>query len=574
MVVSASRLRVSIGFASESGRRAANEDFALAREEIRGGGECLAIIADGMGGAAGGRLAAEIAVRGFVEAYEAMPRTLGIDRAAARALAAMNRWIHAVASRDPAHRGMATTLSALVLRGRRAHVVHVGDTRIYRLREGHLACLTHDHVHAHPDLRHVLVRAVGLEESVRADYAQHELRPHDRFLLCTDGVHGVLDEPRLARFLGQRGAPEEAARALVEAALRAGGRDNATALVLDVLALPAADWIDLESAAAGLPVLEAPRAGDVVDGFRLLEMIADGRYSRLFRAEDLLESRTVVLKFPKPRVDSDRQYRRAFVREHWIAAQVRSPYVMEVVELPPGRQTRLYTVMPCYAGESLEQRLRRAPPVTLEEGVAIGIKLAKAVYALNRARVIHRDIKPDNVLLERNGGLRLLDLGAARLPAMEHESGGEAAAGDIPGTPSYMAPELFDGARGDERAEVYALGVTLYRMWSTGRYPYGEIEPFSHPRFVRRTPLTRHRPDLPAWLDAVIARATAVDPAERHGDAMELALELERELAHGPPPQALSPSRCRPLYERDPLRFWQVVAVVLALALLLALILR
>lgn len=557
------RLEVGIGFASETGRRAANDDFALARAGLHGG-EVVAVVADGLG--PDGRLAAEIAVRGFLEAYEGLPRTLGVDRAASRALAAMNRWIHAEANCHPARRGMATAFSALILRGRRAHVVHVGDTRIYRLRDGRLVRLTHDHVHGHPDMRHVLVRAVGLEDSVRADYAQHDLRPHDRFLLCTDGVHAMLSEARLAQLLARRSAPEEGARQAVQEALQAGSQDNATALIVDVLAVPAADWLDLQSAAAALPVLEVPRPGEVVDGFRLLETIGEGRYSRLFRAEDLLEPREVVLKFPHPRVASDEQYRRAFVRESWIASQVKSPYVVEVIELPAGRQTRLYTVMPRYAGESLEQRLRRQPLVALEEGVAIGIKLAKAVYALNRARIIHRDIKPENVILEQAGaGLRLLDLGVARLPGVE-----ETETEEIPGTPSYMAPELFDGSPGDERSEVYALGVTLYRLFSGGRYPYGEVEVFTHPRFARRTPLARHRPDLPAWLDAVLARATAVDPAERHGDAMELAFDLENHLTRGAPSGA---SRRRSLYERDPLRFWQALAALLALGWLLTLML-
>lgn len=559
------RLQVSIGFASETGRRATNDDFALAREGVHGG-EVLAALADGLGGGPAGRLAAETTVRGFVEAYEGLPRTLGVDRAASRALATMNRWIHAESRRNPAQRGMASTFSALILRGRRAHVVHVGDTRIYRLRGGRLACITQDHVHDHPDLRHVLYRAVGLEEHVRADYAVYDLAPHDRYLLCTDGVHGVLVAARLAEILSRRAVPEESARRLVDAALMAGGQDNATALVLDVLAVPAVERFDLESAAAALPILELPRVGEVVDGFRLIELIADGRYSRLFRAEDLFEPREVVLKFPNPRMASDEQYRRAFVREGWIASQVKSPYVAEVIELPSGRQTRLYTAMPHYSGESLEKRLRRAPPLALAEGIETGIRLAKAVYALNRLRVIHRDIKPENVILEAGGrGLKLLDLGVARLPGVEGTD-----AEEIPGTPSYMAPELFDGAPGDERSEVYALGVTLYRAFSGGRYPYGEIEAFSRPRFNKRSPLARYRPDLPAWLDAVLGRATAVDPAERHGDVMELAFELEHHLTHGAP--AAPPKRS--LYERDPLRFWQVLAAALAVALVLALFVR
>jgi serine/threonine protein kinase len=221
--------------------------------------------------------------------------------------------------------------------------------------------------------------------------------------------------------------------------------------------------------------------------------------------------------------------------------------------------------MPHYRAESLDVRLRRAPQVGLAEGVDIGAKLGRAIYALNRLRIIHRDIKPDNVLLlaGQGAGLKLLDLGVARLPGTEEEP-----SGDIPGTPSYMAPELFNGESGDERSDVYAYGATLYCMFSGGHYPYGEIEAFSTPRFSKRTPLARYRPDLPAWLDAYLARATAVDPRERHGDAMELALELEHNLARGP---AVPPPRRVSLYERNPLRFWQAVSLLLLLALLLSL---
>jgi serine/threonine protein phosphatase PrpC len=563
------QLQTRVGFVSETGKRVGNEDFVAARDgngQARAVTDALAAIADGMGGGPGGRLAAETTVRGFVDAYYSLPVTLGVDRAAARALTSMNRWVHSQGRQDERLRDMATTFSALILRGRQAHVVHVGDTRIYRLREHSLQRLTTDHTHRHPDMQHVLLRAVGLEDTVRADFATHDVRLHDRFLLCSDGVHSVLADNRMREILDKRASPQESAGQLVEAALAAGSQDNATALVLDVVGLPGADRSDLETAAAALPIQELPRTGDSVDGFVLTEEISDGRYSRLFRAQDTLEPREVILKFPHPRVAADAEYRRAFVREAWIAAQVRSPYVGEVIELAPGRQTRLYTVMPYYPGETLEKRLRRTPAVTLEAGVDVGLKLAKAVYALNRLRIIHRDIKPENVILVADGqgarGVKLLDLGVARLPGVP-----ETASEEIPGTPSYMAPELFSGQPGDERSEVYALGVTLYRMFSVGEYPYGEIEAFSHPRFNKRQPLNRYRPDLPAWLDEVLARATAVEPESRFGDAMELAFELENGLARG----ARRFSAPRPLYERNPVRFWQIIALLLALALILSL---
>ena len=255
-----------------------------------------------------------------------------------------------------------------------------------------------------------------------------------------------------------------------------------------------------------LPILELPSSGETIDDFVLEEMLSDGRYSRLFVAIDKRQSRKLVLKFPHPRVASEGSYRLAFVREAWVAARVRSLWIGEIIEVPAGRQTRLYSVMPLYEGETLEQRLNRSPQLSLSEGIGIATKLARAVATLHRAGIIHRDIKPDNVILLAGGGLRLVDLGVARVPLLE-----DFPAQDIPGTPSYMAPELFAGRAGDEFSDLYALGVTVYRMF-TAAYPYGEIEPFSRPRFGKPVALSRYRPDLPAWLDAVIGKALAVDP--------------------------------------------------------------
>ncbi len=218
--------------------------------------------------------------------------------------------------------------------------------------------------------------------------------------------------------------------------------------------------------------------------------------------------------------------------------------------------------MPFYDGETLEARLRRAPPISLHQGVTMGLKLAKAVAALHRFGIIHRDIKPDNVVIESDGGQKLIDLGVVRLPRME-----DFPPGDVPGTPSYMAPELFNGEPGDELSDIFAIGVTLYRAFSGGAYPYGEIEPFSRPRFGKPVPLGKYRPDLPAWLDRVIARAIAVDRRERFDDVTRLILELEEGFASGPQRKAAFV----PLYQRNPLLVWKLISIALALALAIAL---
>ena len=559
-------IKISVGFVSETGPRKRNEDFAGAvfgpelpvpRRDV------VAAIADGIGSTKGGREAAEIAVRGFLDGFCDLPETMEVRRAAAIVLNSLNGWIHSQGQRDPALMGMGSTFTALVLRGRIAHVLHVGDTRAYRFSRDRLSLLTEDHIRQDGTGRSsTLVRALGVETEVRLDYTSQVVAQHDRFLLCSDGVHAFLPTEAIADILRERVSSEDTARALVAAALDAGSNDNCTALVLDVVGLETAQSADIGANIVELPLNAVPQGGETIDGFVLKVLLSEGRYTRLFGAEDEVEGGEVALKFPKPLVASVDTYRAAFVREAWVGARVTSPWLGHVIELPPGRQSCLYTVMPLYQGELLETRLTRRPALGLEEGRNIATLLARAAAALHRAGIIHRDIKPDNVILEREGSLKLIDLGVVRVRGME-----DFPPQDIPGTPAYMAPEMFDGEAGNEATDIYALGVTMFRAF-TGEFPYGNSDATGRPRRDRPTPLSALRPDLPAWLQAALGRAIARDPADRFRDMAEFAVEMEA----GPARAPLEPPRPRTLLERNPVRFWQGVAALLALALLVSLL--
>jgi serine/threonine protein phosphatase PrpC len=559
-----SGVRASVGFASQTGPRQRNEDFAGAVfgwELPQPRHDVVAAIADGIGGAKGGRVAAETAVRGFLDGFCDLPETMEVRRAAAGVVTALNGWIYSQGQRDTALAGMGCTFTALVLRGRIAHILHVGDTRAYRLGGDRLSLHTTDHGREDGSGRsHILIRALGVETEVRLDYATQPLARHDRFLLCSDGVHGVLTADAIADILRERSASDEAARALVAAALDSGSADNCTAMVIDVVELPTVESADIGAALGQLPLIPVPVDGETVDGFLLKVLVSDGRYTRLFGAIDEIEGGEVVLKFPKPQVAAVATYRAAFVREAWVGARVHSPWVVRTIELPPGRQTCLYTVMPLYQGELLETRLTRR--LGLEEGRNIAIKLARGAAALHRAGIIHRDIKPDNIMLEPDGSLKLLDLGVVRVPGLE-----DSPPENIPGTAAYMAPEMFDGEAGNEATDQYALGVTLFRAF-TGEFPYGNPDATSPPRRDRPKPLSALRPDLPAWLEAAIGRAIAIDPAKRFRDMTEFAVEMET----GPARAPAAVRGPRTFYERNPVQFWQGVAALLALALLVSLL--
>jgi len=555
-------VRASVGFFSDAGPRPDNQDFAAAlfgwelqppRHDV------IAVLADGIGGARGGRIAAETAVRGFLDGFCDLPETIPVQQAAANVAATLNGWIHAQSQRDTLLAGMGCTLTALVLRGHAAHILHAGDSRLYRLRGESLACLTSDHVRRTDD-GSILTRALGVEADLRLDYVSQPAALHDRYLLTSDGLHGALAPETMTAILRKRPAPQDAARALVAAALERGSGDNCTALVVDVVHLPSTTYADIAGSIARLPLIATPNVGQEVDGFLLKALISEGRYSRLFAARDLAENDDVVLKFPKPEAASPEMHRQAFLREQWAGRMVQNPWVGQVVELAPGRQNCLYTVMPLYEGELLETRAARRPQLELEQARAIGVKLARGAAALHRAGIIHRDIKPDNVILESGSGLKLIDLGTARIAALE-ETGSK----DIPGTRAYMAPEMDQGEAGNVATDIFALGITLFRAL-TGEFPYANPDAVSPPKRDRPLELCALRPDLPAWLDAALARAIARGSEDRFADMNAFAQDLEA----GPPRPGPITRRQRTFYERYPVLFWQIVAALLALGLVLS----
>ncbi len=569
MVERISAIKASVGFFSACGPRSGNDDFAGAvfgAELPEPRRDVVAAIADGIGGAKGGRVAAETAVRGFLDGMCELPETTEVRRSAARILNALSAWMHSQGHRDSNLAGMGCTFTGLVLRGRVAHVLHAGDTRAYRLSGDRLSRLTTDHVRERgPHRASFLYRALGVEPEARVDYLAQPMARHDRFLLCSDGLHGWLTDESIADALRERSAPADAARALVTAALESGSTDNCTALVLDVSALPA-ESADIGAVIRELPIVPTPTGGETIDGFVLKALISEGRYTRVFAATDEIEGGDVALKFPKSKVADVDVYRRTFAREVWVGTRVISPWLGRIIELPQGRQTCLYTVMPLHQGELLETRILRRPSLGLEEGRNIAVKLARAAAALHRDGIVHRDIKPDNVILEANGSVTLIDFGVVRILGLEDAPPTDI---DVPGTRAYLAPEMLAGRAGNEATDLYALGVTMFRAF-TGEFPYGNSDASSPPKRERPQELCVLRPDLPSWLQDVLSRAIASDHTRRLRDMSEFAQEMEA----GPARAPVAARRPQTLYERAPLRFWKGLAALLGLALILSLLWR
>jgi len=551
---------VDVGYSSERGPRERNEDFAGAvraapHESTRG---LIAAVADGVSTGGQGLEAAQTTVMGLLADYFAAPDTWETTVVLDRLIGAQNAWLANHNRRRPGDSAALTTLTALALQGQTWTLAHVGDTRAWLLRDGALLQLSQDHAFDHPDQRSRLTRAVGLDDGVRVDYAQGDARIGDVFVLTTDGVHGALKAKVLADLVHAPSA-QAAADALTQAAINAGSRDNATALVLRVTGLDARQLDDELADGRRLPVPPLLKVGDTLDGLVITALIADTGVHRLYQAR-LPDSRALIaLKTLHPTRASDPEERAMLAHEAWLGQRVAGDEAGGFVRVHERRAdaSALYTVFDWHHGRTLEQRMAAGDRPAVAEVIEAALACTRALGRLHRHGVVHRDIKPGNLHLGDDGVWRVLDLGVA-LSGRESAAQRELHAG----TPSYMNPEQWDGGLPDAGSDLFALGVTLYQ-WLTGRLPYGEIEPYQSARY-RRDPVapSRIRPDVPIWLDHVLQKLVAREAAHRFETAEELLLALERGAS-----RPLRAPGSTPLIKRDP-------AAVLKLALGLSLLLN
>ncbi|MBM0141004.1 Serine/threonine protein kinase [Pseudomonas cannabina] len=537
---------------SASGPRAENQDalrLVTPVAALAASKGYLFALADGVSQCADGALAAQSTLQALALDYYATPETWGVTQSLDRLLLAQNRWLLA--------NGLMTTLSALVLRGRRFTLAHVGDCRVYRWNAGTLTRISEDHVWEQADMQHVLKRALGLDQYVVMDYLNGELCAGERLLLVSDGVWATLGDASIRSILGEHDDLDAAVKTLVSAAHLAGSQDNASALLIQVDSLGEDDLGDALLQLQQWPLPPALKHGQMFEGWSVGSVVAQSRQSMLYRVNDAHGQPWLLKTLPASRHD-EAGAGQGLLLEEWFLRRVAGRFFPELH--PLAERQHLYYVMREHSGRTLAELFTAAGPLPLAQWQDLETRLLRASGLLHRRNIIHRDIKPENLLLGDDGELRLLDFGLAFCPGLSAVN-----PDDLPGTPSYIAPEAFNGAEPAPQQDLYAVGVTLYYLL-TGHYPYGEIEAFQHRRFATPIPASRYRPDLPQWLSQSLDKALQADPQHRYETAEQWLLELEQ--------AELRPvvARPRPLLEREPLKVWRSVALVSLLLNLLVVI--
>ena len=550
-------LNFEVGQSSLIGPRTRNEDYVGV---VTPEGEQLSIkgalfaVADGVSGNAGGGEASEMTMRTVTSDYYATPDTWEPLNALDKVLTAANRWLIAQANANRDMVGMATTLSLLVLRGQRYYAAHVGDTRIYLLRDGQLRQITTDHVWSKPEMRHVLKRAVGLDTHLEVDFYDGALKVGDVFALMSDGVWDVLGEQNIHKALGLYNSPQMICDHLTKTAIEKGSTDNSTAVVVRITEIGEDTQSELLAGGKHLTVPDKLNVGEIIDDFEIIDILHESRASLLYKVRHTTSKQLFVLKTLQPLLANDLDSCNGLLNEEWLAKRVVSQYVPQVFPVSVENRSKLYYIMSWHEGATLQQRLNGGHHFTVAGIAKLGIDMMRGIAALHRLNIIHRDIKPDNLHQASDQRLRVLDLGVA-LNANFGTTLGATEVTQNPGTPSYMAPELFEGELATTQSDLYAAGVTLYYLL-TRKYPYGEIEPFQHPKFGEPISPTRYRPDIPYWLENIILKAITRDVKLRFETAEEMLLALER----GELKPILAPART-PLIARARLVKWQWIAM-------------
>jgi protein phosphatase len=584
-MMTSNSLNVIYGGHSATGPKPRNEDaFAvfLPNGHLRDQKGAVAAMADGVSCSENAQQASQTSVTTFIQDYLSTPETWDVRTSASRVLGALNSWLHAQGQASASRQdGFVTTFSGLVLKSTTAHLIHCGDSRIWRLRGGQLTQLSTDHCLRQQEGGGMLTRALGLDYDLKIDYQQRSLRVDDTLILTTDGVHEVLRQAQLRELLapltdaeltlsgeGREGTLERLAQQIVAAALAAGGSDNASCLILRVLQLPVDELEEMQRRLTARVIPPVLQVGHRLDDYTVLQVLHSGPRSHLYLVSHPRFRQKFVLKAPSLNFAEDPQYLEGFAREQWVGRRIDHPGIMKIHE-PLADSRFLYHCCEYIDGQTLRQWMQQHPQPAIAPVREFAKQIAAALRAMQRLGMLHRDLKPDNVMLSAQGELKLIDFGTVQVKGLGdvHARLRE----EVPvGTADYLAPEYLMGERGEHRSDIFSLGVMIYEMLC-GDLPYkalpsnvGALRSYAHWQY---RPLSIVRADLPLWLDLCLRKACAPRPSQRYESLSEFMHDLEV------PNTALVAEHLeRPMLERHPVRFWQGLSLVLLILLVVSLL--
>ncbi|MBI3772108.1 MAG: bifunctional protein-serine/threonine kinase/phosphatase [Gammaproteobacteria bacterium] len=555
-----SALTISAAQYSEKGIKKYNEDACGIRVPegslLTTKGIAVAI-ADGVSSAEAGREAAEACIKGFFSDYYSTPESWTVKNSGQKVLGALNRWLYGQGqSSFSSGQGMLTTFSAIIFKSTTAHLFHVGDSRIWRLRGGELQCLTRDHQTWASSEKAFLCRAMGADISIEIDYRSLPVENDDLYLLTTDGVHDYVNDKTLLELCQLHATqPERAARAIATRALENGSHDNVTCQLLAVTSLPDQNEEEFYRHLTELPFPPPLESGQIIDGYKILRELHASKRTQVYLALDTESNEKVIMKTPSVNFEDDAHYIDGFLHEEWVGKRIHSPHVLKVLE-PRRRRRFLYYITEYIEGQTLEQWINDHPQADISNVRPLIEQIIAGVRAFHRQEMIHQDLKPGNIMIDMHGIVKIVDFGSTKIAGIQ-EINTPIEHGELLGTYDYAAPEYFQGYPGTVHSDLYSIGVIAYEML-TGKLPYGGPLSARSLRRVSYIPARHINSEIPAWIDGALEKALHLNPSQRYAVMSEFITDLAT-----PNPTLIKEGQ--PLLHRNPIAFWRGLSIMLLL---------
>lgn len=558
----AAKLSISIGQHTKQGLKEENQDFygtVIPKEPQLSNKGIAVAIADGVSSCISGREAAESCVRSFLSDYYSTPDSWTTKESAHKILTAINSWLyHRGQQSDSSSHGLITTFSALVIKSTTAHIFHIGDSRIYRLQGGALEQITSDHRRSAFE-KDYLSRAVGIDIHLDIDYFNTSLEINDIFVLTTDGVHDFVADHDIADIICTEQDLDNASKTITQLALDKGSHDNITCQVLRIDSLPIQSAVEAVDKLTKLPFPPELEPGMIMDGYRIEREIHASKRTQVYRAVDIDNNETVVIKTPSVNFEDDPVYIEGFIREEWVGQRIHNSRVLKIVKQTRPRQF-LYSVTEYIDGQTLRQWMDQHSQPEIKEVRLIIEQIATGLRAFHRLQMLHQDLKPENIMIDGNGKACIIDFGSTKIAGIA-EIASPIERINLLGTKNYTAPEYLLGHPGSNRSDIFSLGTIAYELL-TGKLPYGAAldkltNKKSLPKLHYQTS-TQYNPMIPQWMDNCLEKAVAIDPGQRY----ELLSEFIYDLSH---PNNLAQDKSVPLLDRSPLSFWRGFAAIMVL---------
>lgn len=560
------QLKVSVGQYSDKGRKPNNQDFhgsRIPKNSLLDMKGVAIAMADGISSSDVSDIASATSIKSFLEDYYCTSETWSVKSSIERVLSAANSWLYSQTMRSP-HRydkdkGYVCTFSSLVIKNHTAHIVHVGDTRVYRLNSEGLEQLTNDHRLWETQEKSYLSRALGIEDQCGFDYRAEQVKLGDIFIIATDGVYEFVSSQDIINTIAtHRDALDVAAKAIVDLAYEQASDDNLSIQIVRVDELPEQAASKVKEQIEQLPFPPPLSARMEFDGYTILRELHSTSRSHVYLAQDIASKKSVVIKAPSVNLGGDSDYLERFLMEEWVARRVNNAHVLKA-DLPDRPRNYIYTVFEYIEGQTLAQWARDHPKAKMEVVRGLVEQIAKGLHAFHRLEMLHQDLRPENIMIDSKGTVKIIDFGSVSVAGLQ-ETTIEEPATYLLGTALYSAPEYFLGRVGTVRSELFSLGVITYFLLS-GSYPFGTNVPkaktLSAQRRLWYNSVLDDEREIPVWVDDAIRKAVNPLPERRYEEIFEFIHDLRK-----PNKTFLTKTR-PPLLERNPVAVWQGISFIL-----------